>query len=101
MRIRLAEKFEIFEPSAGDLDGNKEIKASGAATVDVAQIADVDGVAGINVNDLSALLRLYRNEEYNAAADLDKDGEITALDFALLMNYLSGFATMEDIRAAQ
>ena len=95
------QKFEIFEPSAGDLDGNKEIKASGAATVDVAQIADVDGVAGINVNDLSALLRLYRNEEYNAAADLDKDGEITALDFALLMNYLSGFATMEDIRAAQ
>ncbi len=96
-----AQTFAIDDPSAGDLDGNKEIKASGVATVDVAQIADVDGVAGINVNDLSALLRLYRNEEYNAAADLDKDGEITALDFTLLANYLSGFATMEDIRAAQ
>lgn len=92
--------FEIFEPSAGDLDGNKEIKASGVATVDVAQIADVDGIAGINVNDLSALLRLMRNEEYSAAADLDKDGEITALDFTLLVNYLSGFATMKDIRNA-
>ncbi len=92
--------FEIVEPSAGDLDGNKEIKASGVATVDVAQIADVDGIAGINVNDLSALLRLMRNEEYSAAADLDKDGEITALDFTLLVNYLSGFATMKDIRNA-
>lgn len=92
--------FEIDEPSAGDLDGNKEIKASGVATVDVAQIADVDGIAGINVNDLSALLRLMRNEEYSAAADLDKDGEITALDFTLLVNYLSGFATMKDIRNA-
>lgn len=94
------QKFEIVEPSAGDLDGNKEIKASGVATVDVAQIADVDGIAGINVNDLSALLRLMRNEEYSAAADLDKDGEITALDFTLLVNYLSGFATMKDIRNA-
>lgn len=92
--------FEIVEPSAGDLDGNKEIKASGVATVDVAQIADVDGIAGINVNDLSALLRLMRNEEYSAAADLDKEGEITALDFTLLVNYLSGFATMKDIRNA-
>lgn len=92
--------FEIVEPSAGDLDGNKEIKASGVATVDVAQIADVDGIAGINVNDLSALLRLMRNEEYSAAADLDKDGEITALDFTLLVNYLSGFATLKDIRNA-
>ena len=92
--------FEIVEPSAGDLDGNKEIKASGVATVDVAQIADVYGIAGINVNDLSALLRLMRNEEYSAAADLDKDGEITALDFTLLVNYLSGFATMKDIRNA-
>ena len=94
------QKFEIVEPSAGDLDGNKEIKASGVATVDVAQIADVDGIAGINVNDLSALLRLMRNEEYSAAADLDKDGEITALDFTLLVNYLSGFATLKDIRNA-
>lgn len=92
--------FEIVEPSAGDLDGNKAIEPSGVATVDVAQIADVDGIAGINVNDLSALLRLMRNEEYSAAADLDKDGEITALDFTLLVNYLSGFATMKDIRNA-
>lgn len=92
--------FAIDDPSAGDLDGNKEIKASGVAKVDVAQIADVDGEAGINVNDLSALLRLMRNEEYSAAADLDKDGEITALDFTLLVNYLSGFATMQDIRNA-
>ena len=90
--------FEIDEPSAGDLDGNKAIEPSGVATVNVAQIADVDGIAGINVNDLSALLRLMRNEEYSAAADLDKDGEITALDFTLLVNYLSGFATMKDIR---
>lgn len=95
------QEFAIEDyPSAGDLDGNKEIKASGVATVDVAQIADVDGIAGINVNDLSALLRLMRNEEYSAAADLDKDGEITALDFTLLVNYLSGFATMKDIRNA-
>lgn len=92
--------FEIVEPSAGDLDGNKAIEPSGVATVDVAQIADVDGIAGINVNDLSALLRLMRNEEYSAAADLDKDGEITALDFTLLVNYLSGFATMKDFRNA-
>lgn len=92
--------FEIVEPSAGDLDGNKAIEPSGVATVNVAQIADVDGIAGINVNDLSALLRLMRNEEYSAAADLDKDGEITALDFTLLVNYLSGFATMKDIRNA-
>lgn len=92
--------FRIDEPSAGDLDGNKAIEPSGVATVNVAQIADVDGIAGINVNDLSALLRLMRNEEYSAAADLDKDGEITALDFTLLVNYLSGFATMKDIRNA-
>lgn len=94
------QRFEIVEPSAGDLDGNKAIEPSGVATVNVAQIADVDGIAGINVNDLSALLRLMRNEEYSAAADLDKDGEITALDFTLLVNYLSGFATMKDIRNA-
>ena len=92
--------FAIDAPSAGDLDGNKAIRASGVAEVNVAQIADVDGKAGINVNDLSALLRLMRNEEYKAAADLDKDGEITALDFTLLVNYLSGFATMKDIRNA-
>ncbi len=97
----VASDLTFTKASAGDKDSktveiNKEEKASAA----VKYIADVDGNKEVNVNDLSALLKLMRSEKYSAAADLDKDGEITAIDYALLANYLSGFASMKDIRNA-
>lgn len=97
----VASDLTFTKASAGDKDSktveiNKEEKASAA----VKYIADVDGNKDVNVNDLSALLKLMRSEKYSAAADLDKDGEITAIDYALLANYLSGFASMKDIRNA-
>lgn len=97
----VASDLTFKKASAGDKDSktveiNKEAKASAA----VKYIADVDGNKEVNVNDLSALLKLMRSEKYSAAADLDKDGEITAIDYALLANYLSGFASMKDIRNA-
>lgn len=93
--------FEIVSEYAGDKDGSKIVVGkSSAAEAGVKYIADVDGDGSINVNDLSLLIKLYRNDDYSAAADLDKDGLITNDDYDLLVDYLSGYATMETIRNA-
>ena len=65
--------------------------------VTVKPIADIDGTGYVDINDLSKLLGLKNYREYNAAADLNKDGSVDQRDFDLLYNYLSGAVIWDEI----
>ena len=56
----------------------------------------------VSLADAMALYNLIEGDgSYNAAADLDKDTELTLNDFLALYDYLSGVKDYEDIVALQ
>ncbi len=77
------------------------IKALG----DVNGDADITAVSIATVKDAMGLMQLIeknmQNEDktYNAMADIDKDGVITAHDFGYLMQYISGEITYSELCA--
>ncbi len=84
------EKFEVNDKAQNNI--NAEINGFDTIWVEV-ESGDVDGDYDVDIDDAKALKMIITGEseeEYNAAADMNQDGEVTATDFAAITNKLLG-----------
>lgn len=69
------------------------------ANAETVLLMELDGFEGITLADALAAYNLIVGNEYDAAADLDKDGTVTLADYLYMFNFLSGAMDYEDIVA--
>ncbi len=88
----------------GDITATNVLKVAGVkiyALGDVNMDGPVPGAGNkvATIDDTLALLKIWTNEstlgKYSGAGDIDKDGEITAADYELLMMYITNEITYE------
>lgn len=69
------------------------------AKAETVLLMELDGEEGITLADALVAYNLIVANEYDAAADLDKDGVVTLADYLYLFNFLSGAMDYEEIVA--
>ena len=83
--------FGVIEATAFDAKGNVIDDDTDYIDIDMAYdvvsavvTGELNGFDGINAGDAIVMMDLIYSEEYTSAADLNKDGAVDILDFALL-----------------
>ncbi len=69
------------------------------ATLTSVITGDINGFAGIDAGDAVVMMDLIYSQQYNAAADMDKDGKITVADFAILSKLIATDGSDEAYKA--
>ena len=93
--------FTVVNSQIADKDGTVISTAHGTiADTTIVALGNVNGDAEIQLVDVTAIMSIITGDstaEYNSAADIDKDGEITVADFMALQGYLLGKVTYEEL----
>ena len=93
--------FTVLDSQITDKDLATISTAHGTiADTTIVALGNVNGDAEIQLVDVTAIMSIITGEsgvEYNSAADIDKDGEITLADFMALQGYLLGKVTYEEL----
>ena len=89
----------IYNVDALNAEGKPVDFVAYGADAETVLLMELDGVAGITLADALVAYNLIIANEYDAAADLDKDGVITLADYLYLFNFLSGAMSYDEIVA--
>ena len=93
--------FQATDIQVTDNEGKGFEVNTSAESVQVVKLMDVNGDGGITIQDMLMGNKILSGEiegvEYNVALDVDKDGEITAEDLLLILGFMNGALTYEDV----